>query len=380
MSWYDLRENIQANEHGRIATANEQNRRANFLVYMPPPSSDPSANVLRFNEAVLRASGVGGYAGTVLFPPGKYTFDSTLRVRNKMGLHVAGCGLATQLEFNVADGADWITIEHSQHVRWSDMYLSGAGAGVARAAFALLRTNTAGSVYAPSQCHLHDVLIDGKDKAESAIKIGGVDANNDFHTVERCVLQGYTARGIDLRTNMQSYANLFNNVRMYAGTGALYGVDMGTNLGATFAWMGGFMNGHAAADFRLSRSYQPVTIGGGFHSEGSARFIVADGVYKQVSVRDIRWAGNALHADNSAVVWAGIGQLSMENCSIGDGNNPMRALTLDIPASNLGRVSFRRNRVYSSAAAVFPNGVPEDLYGCDQITDEALTTTVSLSA
>ena len=93
--FYNLRENIQAGDDGRIDTANEQNRRLNVVVTMPPPSDDPSANVLRFNEAVTRASATGGYAGTVLFPPGKYVFDSTLRVRNKMGLRVRGSGYPT---------------------------------------------------------------------------------------------------------------------------------------------------------------------------------------------------------------------------------------------------------------------------------------------
>ena len=378
--FYNLRENIQAGDDGRIDTANEQNRRLNVVVTMPPPSDDPSANVLRFNEAVTRASATGGYAGTVVFPPGVYKFDSTLRVRNKMGLRVRGSGYATQLEFNVSDGADWVTIEHSQHVHWSDMYLYGAGSGIARAAFALLRTNTAGSVYAPSQCHIHDLLVDCINKAESAITIGGTDANNDFHTFERLTLQNYTVRGIDLRGNMQSYANQFRNVRMYAGTGALYGVDMGTYIGATFSWMGGFMHAHGAADFRLSRSYQPVTIGGGFNSEGSARFLVCDGGYKQISVRDVRWAGNGLHEDNKAITWAYEGQLSITNSRIGDGNDPTRPLVIDLPAGILGHVSFRQNRVYSSAAAVFTNGVPGDLFGNDKTTSETANTTVALLA
>lgn len=37
-------------------------------------------------------------------------------------------------------------------------------------------------------------------------------------------------------------------------------------------------------------------------------------------------------------------------------------------------------RVYSSAAAVFTNGVPEDMFGNDKTTDEALNITVALSA
>lgn len=357
---------------------------------MPAPSTDPAVNVANFDEAVDKASSTGGDAGTILFPPGVYKFNSTLRVRNLMGLRVRGSGYATQLEFNVADGADWVTIEHSQHVKWSDMYLYGAGSGIARAAFALLRTNTAGSVYAPSQCHIHDLLVDCINKAESAITIGGTDANNDFHTFERLTLQNYTVRGIDLRYNMQSYANRFNNVRMYAGTGALYGVDMSDNLGATFSWMGGFMHAHGEADFRLSRSYQPVTIGGGFHSEGSARFLICSGGYKQIAVRDVRWAGNALHEDNRAIIWQYEGQLSIEassvghlriaNSRVGDGNDPTRPLVIDLPSGILGHVSFRQNRVYSSAAAVFTNGVPGDLFGNDKTTDETANTTVALEA
>jgi hypothetical protein len=380
LSLFDLRENIRAGEEGRIDTANEQNRRLNAVVTMPAPSSDPAVNVANFDEAVTKATGASGYAGTVVFPPGKYVFDSTLRVRNKMGLRVMGSGCATQLEFNVADGVDWVTIEHSQHCHWSDMYLYGAGSGIARAAFALLRTNTAGSVYAPSQCHIHDVLVDCINKAESAITIGGADANNDFHTVERCTLQNYTVRGIDLRYNMQSYANQFRNVRMYAGSGALYGVDMGTYVGATFTWEGGFMHAHGEADFRLSRSYQSVNIGGGFNSEGSARFLVCDGGYKQISVRDVRWAGNGLHEDNRAIIWAYEGQLSITNSRIGDGNDPTRALVIDLPSGILGHVSFRQNRVYSSAAAVFTNGVPGDMFGNDKTTNEVTGTTLALLA
>jgi hypothetical protein len=378
LTWVDLRENIQPNERGRIGAANEQHRRSNFVVYMPPPSADPSANVVRFNEAVTRAT-VNGYGGTIVFPPKKYTFDSTLRVRNVLGLRVAGCGEATHLEFNVPTGADWVTIEHSQNVSWGNMRLTGAGAGVARAAFALLRTNTPGSVYAPSQCHVHDVVVDCVNKAESAVKIGGVDANNDFHTFDRCVFQYYTQRGIDLRTNMQSYGNQFSNIRMYAGTGAVYGVDMGTNLGATFAWHGGFMSGHAGADFRLARSFQPVSIGGGFQSENSARFIVASGGYKQIAVRDVRWSGNALHEDGRAIIWEYEGQLLIENSRIGDGGADT-PLTFDLPAGNLRRTVFRNNLVYSTAAAVFTNGVPGDLFGCDQITNENTGTMIALLA
>lgn len=378
--WYDLRENIQANDHGRIATANEQNRRANFLVYMPPPSATPAVNVANFNEAVTRATGANGYAGTIVFPPKKYTFDSALRVRNVLGLRVTGCGLQTHLEFNVTTGADWVTIEHSQHVRWEHMYMSGAGAGVARAAFALLRTNTPGSVYAPSQNHIHGLLVDCQNRAQNAVLIGGIDGNNDFHTFTECVMQNYTERGFDVRGVLQSYGNEMRNCRLYAGAGALYGLDMGDNVGGTFAWYGGIMVGHQAADFRLWRSYQPNVIGGGFHSEGSKRLIVAGGNhYKMLAIRDARWSGGLIHEDYRAIIWDGVGHLSVENCSIGDGGADTPT-TLDIAAGNLRRTSFRNNRVFSTAEAVFPNGVPGDLFGNDQIVNEGLVVPIPLTA
>lgn len=376
--FYDLPTTITPGSTGHRRSSEETHRRLGVVVVMPDPQADASRNVANFDEAVVRAT-ADRAGGTIVFPPGKWVFNSTLRVRNVLGLNITGVGDATHLEFNVPDGVDWVAIEHAQRVVWERMKLTGGGAGVARAAFALLRTNSPSSVYAPSQNHLRDLCVDCLNKAESAVVVGGIDANNDFHTVDDCVLQNYTVSGIRLRVNMQSYANRFRGLRLYGGTGAQWGVDMSDNLGGSFMWQGGFMGGHGGADFQIGRSYQPISIGGGLNCENSARLLVAGGSYKQVAVRDIRWAGNALHADNKAVVWAGDGQLSIENCSIGDGGQDTPT-TFDIPANVMEYVKFEMNRVYSNADTVFPNGAPGRLYGCRKITNEGLNTTVTLVA
>lgn len=78
--FYDLPTSIQANGSGHIACTIEQNRRLNVVVTMPAPSSDPAVNVANFDTAVTKATGANGYAGTIVFPPGVYKFNSTLRV------------------------------------------------------------------------------------------------------------------------------------------------------------------------------------------------------------------------------------------------------------------------------------------------------------
>lgn len=377
--FYDLPTTITPGSTGHRRSSEEAHRRLGVVVVMPDPQSDSSRNVANFDEAVTRAT-TAGAGGTIVFPPGKWSFNSTLRVRNILGLNITGAGEATHLEFNMQAAADWITIEHSQRVVWSHMNLTGAGSGIARAAFALLRTNSSGSVYAPSQCRLADLMVDCLNKATSAVTIAGADANNDFHVFRDSVFQNYTERGFDLRSNLQSYGNQMYGVRLYAGTGAQYGVDMSTNVGGSFAWHGGFMSGHQAADFNLGRSYQPIVIDSSFHSENSARLLVAGGSYKQIALRNIRWAGNALHADNRAVVWSDDGQLLIEACSIGDGSSPTAALTVDIPASILQQTSIRLSRFYSSAAEVFTHGAPGDLYGSVRIPSEELVTPTPLVA
>ena len=150
-----------------------------------------------------------------------------------------------------------------------------------------------------------------------------------------------------------------------------------------FLWHGGFVGQHKNADFYIGRSYQPYLIEG-VNSEGSARLLeVPTGAYRTVTLRNIRWAGNGLHADRKAITTTARINLLIEQCELGDasGNVP---LTLEFLRSSdgdgTGSLVMIGNRIYSTAVSVFVVDKPGMLYGNVKITNEQQLTMEALVA
>jgi hypothetical protein len=352
-------------------------------VVVAKPSATASANVTALRAAITAAtvSQHGyNYGAEVFVAPGIYPLDETIEIRGVSGLRLRGAGAATvfvwagaadQPMFRVAMSRE-CTFEHFRIFMQSQGY---AGIQVLR--------DAASGVFAPSHNCFRNLIVQCENTTEFAIMLGGtgsLDANNDFHLFEHCTFSGYTNMGVCM-SGSQAYNQQFINCSLWGGTGADYGYY--TNVvGATVRVIGGGLYGHSVADFFIGRSDQAYVIQF-VNSEGSARFIMCpDESYRQLSVENCRWAGNALHADGKAIVTTGLINMALKYCSIGGGQDPTGNLYLDFASTGTasgGGVIMEGCRIVSAAADIFPSDAPVSVTTSTKITHEGNLTQSALT-
>ena len=139
----------------------------------------------------------------------------------------------------------------------------------------------------------------------------------------------------------------------------LHLLDTG-NAGAAIHWIGGSFDGHHEADLRLGRSAQAHLIDNP-QSENSARMLDVTLDFRfQIHVRGFRWTGTGLHTDGKVIKTNMSGLLTLDSCTIGEGNTPTRNMTMEfLNMTNpiAGAIRLKNTVVISSANKVFTGDV-----------------------
>ena len=372
--------NIAAGYPDHPGLHNKANTKVNAVTGLVP-RVNASMNVEAI-RAIIEAARYSTNGATIHIDAGTFDINDTIEFRNLSGLRFIGSGGATVFRWTGNNANKPVfKLAHCHHCYLADFQIkidSLAYAGIQQ-----LRDNVAPSNVTPMRNEYQRVDIYCNNAAATGFMVGGtgmVDANNDFGLFDNCRAQDYTAQAWFLGGS-QSYGNEMRHCYAFTAFNGQYAVLAYTQNGH-FNWYGGFVGGHSKADFYIGRSYQPYLIEG-VNGENSARLLeVPNGVYRQVTLRSVRWAGNMLHADRKAIITSGRSNLLMEHCVLGDGSSNA-PLTLEFIGSldgTTGSLVMIGNRIYSTAANVFTNDVPGMMYGNSKITDEALVTTEPLVA
>ena len=318
-------------------------------------------------QSTLDAAVATGKGKQIVLYPGTYVVNATLTIRGVAGLRIIGNG-STIIQ---SSASPVIKMAHCRECVLDGFTLSVAAGNTG---IQCLRDNNPAGL-SPTQNTFRNLLI---ENGAIGIVLGGtgmVDANNDFNLFENVRCNNYTDTGFLLQGS-QSYANVFRNCFAFGAVNANYGVNTGA-VGGQFQWYSGGMNRNIV-DFRIGRHYQPYLIEG-VVSENSDRFIErVNEAYGQLIVRGCRWAGNSIHADNRAIVTAGLIQIQLLYNSISDGGVDTATL-LDFGTNALNHIEMIGNRVFSTAADVFPGDAPDILEGNIKITNETNNTIGALT-
>jgi hypothetical protein len=368
---------LEAGQAGHRNMHEHAHRKLNALRVLTDPSATASENVTRIAAAIAAVTDASGNMGTVTLGPGEWLLNGAvgIELRGKYGGVLQGVGEATRLIWaGNADGTI-IKVAHCQRMLIRDLYIGANNAALI--GIHITRDNTPSSHPAPTKTNIEHVYIDGRVNGVAAltdaIRIMGVDANNDFNVFRSVHVEGYTAAGWRL-VGSQSYGNEMEDCHAFGP--APYGVRTqdGANA-ATFSWRGGSMYGHSIADFYVTRNFYYPTRIEGVNSEGSECFLIANadngnGLGRTIVIDGVRWSG-AESVNHVAMQIEGLVHATVENSHFGDGSDPTPANVIQYSPSPQSHFTFKRNCIYSSAVNVFSDSVPEDVAGNWQYTNEA---------
>lgn len=164
----------------------------------------------------------------------------------------------------------------------------------------------------PHSCTFDRLSIDCAGRVAKAVRISGVDAQNDFHHFSHCQFITYTLAGVSMEAS-QIYHIRFDQCNFKGYGMGDYGITTGfaggSGVGGSFHVNGGLFAGHKEADFYLGvPSPGPITIDN-IDSEASARLLVTRGSSASAWVRvsGIRWAASAAVPADRRIVQIGSG-------------------------------------------------------------------------
>lgn len=170
-------------------------------------------------------------------------------------------------------------------------------------------------------CTIKQVRIDGGNgKVAICFRIGGLNANNDFHQFEQCQASNYSLAGASLEGS-QVYATKFINCHFRGYGFGQFGITNSQGPGGTggsFSVQGGFFGGNMDSDVYLGTpSPGPIELSG-FISEGSKRLLRMGGTSASswIKISGVRWVGQNMAADRRFIYWAHCGTLILENCNL----------------------------------------------------------------
>lgn len=326
----------QHNLHARRSLSESVNARFDFGM-VPNDKLAASANVAGWNAAVVGAvtdrSSIYNTGQRLVIPPGDYYVNGTLLVQSVMGLDIVGRGLDTRIIWVGPDDMPLFRLNHCRSCRLADLFILAEAP--LHSAISVTRSGDVDDNIVSTANRFERLWVQGNHQMQYGIILGdgGTDANNDFMRFDDVMVANYIEAGWYIALS-QVYNTLMLNCQALGDqVVSKYGVKTWDNLTGGIGWIGGGVGGHVLADFRLSHSYQPHKIEF-FDSENSARLLESVGAFVSVEISDSRWCGNGLHKDGRCIVatpWC-IG-LSLRNCSLGDGNHPVRAMTFDVAPS-----------------------------------------------
>lgn len=321
---------------------------------LPPPDANPSVNVANLTAA-FEAACAGGIGGLIIAPPGVYPINDTIEIRDVWGLRYLGS--SQTLFVWVGDDATKpiFKMAHCNHCVIDGLYTRALGAALGH--LQMLRDNAPGWSVTPSYNRIFNSSFEGQGNTAYGVIIGGpgaVDANNEFNVFDQVSVYGYTEAGF-YAPNSQAFGTLMMNCTTSGQGVGKYGLDTG-GVGASIRWIGGSFDHNTAADMRLGRTSQAHIIDGP-QSESSARFLdlTLDAMI-QVVARGVRWTGQGIHADMKCIRTNNTALLTLDSCTIGEGNPVTPPVTMEfLQADNPAPSSIRviNTTVISSADQVF---------------------------
>jgi hypothetical protein len=169
---------------------------------------DTQAIQSAINAAQSLSTLVGANVGpTVYFPPGEYVITDTLLLDTARGLYIEGSGVSTTIVGRIP----YVVGMRKPMMRFASTFscaLRNIGMAVIEEQYrcdGIHIETKVGYRLISTRLAIENVTIGGSGNIDDCVFIGGgVDANNDFHTLDNCSFEGYRRNGIHL-DNSQVY-------------------------------------------------------------------------------------------------------------------------------------------------------------------------------
>lgn len=320
--------------------------------------TDDSASL----QAALTA--IQGTTTALFFPNGIYCITVGLTLVNGNFNCIYGTGAATIKWTGAAGAGIMLTLSDCYGVTVSSLKFISATNAIATGIW--LKNDGGLSSTVPTSCRLQNLSIDGgSGKIGKCVLVGGtgsLDANNDFHYLDNCVLTNYSIAGLSLESS-QIYNVMVVNCRILSNGYGQYGIvtDLGggaANLGGSFQMIGGAVGNNTVADFKLGTPHPAPIVIENVISESSARLLLTDGPTPAaffIVLRNVRWAYSVNVAADKKVIWHKTGgTFLIENCNIGEGGqNDGLLYILENNAPTLTGFTILNCYFYSNAADAF---------------------------
>jgi len=277
-------------------------------------------------QAAITAAISSARGRTILVPAGTYTVTASMSIQGVMGIKFIGSGYQTIFQWAGNNSTPMFNLGSVANSEFSNFKILAAAATPLAEAF---RIENSGVAVAPTQNHFHDLFIEGFD---SGVGIGfrgkvgaGGDANNDFMLFTNVRVSNYSNSAWTMEGSQEHGWKMVNCSAFAASGIGKYAVAGGGSNGAlaNFFWDGGFVGQNTVSDFFLGTSpvlTLPTEIAN-VSSELSNRFLItaALGIVNRATLRNVRFAPNALNADGQAVQLHAAGPWVFVNCGFGDG-------------------------------------------------------------
>lgn len=262
-------------------------------------------NAARGTPNLTQASGVSIYVPPLM--NGKcYQIDRTIVIEAWNGFDMYGAGWASCLQAVGSSMRSLILMKgsYSGHIR--NLHLVAVPQHPIDTFIEMTQGNPAGPGHTSQANLLEDVWLDAsRGGVTDSVVVDGEDANNDFHTFVRVLVQGFTDAAFKL-VGSQSYSHRFQDCRIsgyYTANGTShwgkYGVkaisssaDSGKGSGgaASFSWSGGSV-GTSEYDFYINGySDFPYDISGFDDESAGGELLYAVGTPSFVVLRNGRFA------------------------------------------------------------------------------------------
>lgn len=289
--------------------------------------------------AAIAAAKAGNYR-RILLPPGIFRISGTLAIADTYGLTF--CGAARDrciLKWTGSSGSPMVLLKNTQHVTVEGMQLLGNTAGGNRPSAAIESSSdtTYARTYVPTGTVLRDLVIGTGSANEFTYGVKyshtgtSSDTNNSEGFFQGVLIQGLVEAGYSFE-HSQSKAH-----RIVGGGVVLAKCAVATNRGSgsqggSFSWVEAAASSCSEACFDFGGSNDPIYIER-LTSEGSARLLQTGGPAGNtfgITLQSCRYATDALHADNNAIVYKYRGPLNIIGCNFDSGGNPANiALTFN---------------------------------------------------
>jgi hypothetical protein len=293
---------------------------------------DQSAAVQRWLNALATVAASGKRACGILPSNSFVTIASTLTLQNVFGISIVGPGQGA-FAFNWASASattPMFRLSNCQECSFEGFaVVSRQETGLLDTAFHVQSvTPPPPPPYAPPSNHnvFRRITIEGTNPGGLnrgfliAPGTGGIDANNDFMTLEHVAVFNYAQQAVSI----QGY-NVHNTQMLYCDFVSVPGAAASQAVHADqgfFSLRGGRIAGSTDVDFYIATPNGAVHISD-VNVENSARLLFVDGptgVPQPVTIQSVRWAANLLAADNLMIVQKGPGPLNLRGNVFGDAN------------------------------------------------------------